>query len=505
MKYIGSRYVPKFMGTYDATQIYEALCVVDNGLGTSYISQKIVPAGTPLTNTTYWAIYGSPSGAIIHLQDQIDTINKHLPTPQLFGAIGDGTNDDTQAIIDALASSDGLLYFPAGHYKITSSISIPDNYIIMGDFKKSVIDAYGCDAFIINPTWGCHISDLRFVEYDSLGNPGSRAHKAIICNGSAPSDSVNYCIFKNLNIEGFNVGIDLRYTWNGIIDSCKITLTNICVQIFGQSVNNSISNSELTAFYNNDAIGEDSGSASILSITDGSYSPEGLSVTNSMLTSGNWGVALLGNFLAFELTNSYVDLIKHRGLHLNGTSHIISNNWIQCDGDFGINIANKASATNVDIIIDSNTIKMSDASGRGIQVGYYNNNVTVKGNIIDCYATGIYSDTYNTNNIIEGNIINHLASTTASSIYVGGKNNIIANNSSNTNGLPVQFVNNENTSIGNLDRIFNTSSLNDIPTGGTWNAGDILLFKTITSGYIGAICTSSGTPGTWKYFGAIAP
>lgn len=71
-EYIGARYVPKFMGTYDASQIYEALCVVDNGLGTSYISKVPTPAGTPLTDTDYWAIYGASSGAIINLQNQID-------------------------------------------------------------------------------------------------------------------------------------------------------------------------------------------------------------------------------------------------------------------------------------------------------------------------------------------------------------------------------------------------------------------------------------------------
>lgn len=74
-QYIGARYVPKFMGTYDATQAYEALCVVDNGLGTSYISTVPTPAGTPLTDTDHWAIYGASSGAIISLQNQIDTIN----------------------------------------------------------------------------------------------------------------------------------------------------------------------------------------------------------------------------------------------------------------------------------------------------------------------------------------------------------------------------------------------------------------------------------------------
>lgn len=74
-EYIGSRYVPKFMGVYDATQVYEALCVVDNGQGTSYITRKPTPAGTPLTDSDYWFIYGASSGAIINLQDQIDDMN----------------------------------------------------------------------------------------------------------------------------------------------------------------------------------------------------------------------------------------------------------------------------------------------------------------------------------------------------------------------------------------------------------------------------------------------
>lgn len=73
--YIGSRYVPKFMGLYDATQAYEALSVVDNGMGTSYITKVPTPAGTPLTDTDYYAVYGASSGAIINLQNQIDDMN----------------------------------------------------------------------------------------------------------------------------------------------------------------------------------------------------------------------------------------------------------------------------------------------------------------------------------------------------------------------------------------------------------------------------------------------
>ena len=69
--YIGARYVPRFLGTYDPTTQYEALDVVDNGAGTSYIARKIVPPNTPLTDTDYWFVYGASSGAIIQLQNDM--------------------------------------------------------------------------------------------------------------------------------------------------------------------------------------------------------------------------------------------------------------------------------------------------------------------------------------------------------------------------------------------------------------------------------------------------
>ena len=80
LQYIGARYVPRFTGTYDNTQVYEALDVVDNGLGSSYIAKIPTPAGTPLTNTTYWALYGASSGAIVNLQNQIDVLNSDVST-----------------------------------------------------------------------------------------------------------------------------------------------------------------------------------------------------------------------------------------------------------------------------------------------------------------------------------------------------------------------------------------------------------------------------------------
>ena len=77
-QYIGARYTPKFMGLYDNTTAYEALSVVDNGMGTNYISRIPTPPNTPLTDTTYWLVYGSSNGAILDLQGRMTTVENDL-------------------------------------------------------------------------------------------------------------------------------------------------------------------------------------------------------------------------------------------------------------------------------------------------------------------------------------------------------------------------------------------------------------------------------------------
>lgn len=106
--YIGARYVPSFKGVFDPTTEYTALDVVNNGSGTSYIAKKPVPVGTPLTDSEYWFVYGSASGAIINLQDQIDAIQdqtiyrsaKYYAEPGLTDSqILQNAVDDTAALV----------------------------------------------------------------------------------------------------------------------------------------------------------------------------------------------------------------------------------------------------------------------------------------------------------------------------------------------------------------------------------------------------------------------
>lgn len=84
--YIGARYVPYFAGTYSAVTAYEALTVVDDGAGTTYIAKVPTPPGTPLNDTDYWAVYGASSGAIISLQNRMNTAEGNITSLQAFDA-----------------------------------------------------------------------------------------------------------------------------------------------------------------------------------------------------------------------------------------------------------------------------------------------------------------------------------------------------------------------------------------------------------------------------------
>lgn len=263
MQYVGARYVPKFMGTYDPTQSYENMVVVDNGMGTSYISKVPVPANKPLTDTDYWAIYGASSGAIINLQNQIgdlddlnttdkdslvDAINENVSTisgltskigwvtPQEYGAVADGITDDTQAIQDAIDDSvtKGLAVFlPEGTYLVTNTINIPPNAQIFGCAythqyanagKQSIIYAQltnrtqpvfnisdNLAAYTIGSTDRTTGATIKNIEITCADNSG---HYCAIYG------CITNCLFENMRISKFEIGIALsnsyRCTFNNV-------------------------------------------------------------------------------------------------------------------------------------------------------------------------------------------------------------------------------------------------------------------------------------------------
>jgi len=72
-----------------------------------------------------------------------------------YGAKGDGVNDDTQAIKNAINACD-IVHFPTGTYMVSSTIAIPSQKTLTG-FKGSIIKAVNdnaiSDAILKNQNW----------------------------------------------------------------------------------------------------------------------------------------------------------------------------------------------------------------------------------------------------------------------------------------------------------------------------------------------------------------
>lgn len=176
-EYVGARYVPNFVDDdYDPTQSYQAMDVVSNGMGTSYIAKKPVPAGIPQTNREYWFLYGVTNGAIINLQNQIDDINDSIKeaylTPQMFGAVGDGLTDDSDAFNDMLDSGFKLFYIPSGSYLIKNSLYLHKVSFIGAGSAITELLFYNCDGLSVNRD--------TMIEGVSITNANSdRTHTAI--------------------------------------------------------------------------------------------------------------------------------------------------------------------------------------------------------------------------------------------------------------------------------------------------------------------------------------
>jgi len=81
-----------------------------------------------LTKVTYSMINGAPANVLD------------------FGAVGDGTTDDTTAIQAALNSGSKYIVFPSGTYKLTSSITIPQNIAV--EFDTATIKGHFSDYLI---------------------------------------------------------------------------------------------------------------------------------------------------------------------------------------------------------------------------------------------------------------------------------------------------------------------------------------------------------------------
>lgn len=75
--YVGARYVPVFYGAWLQSVSYEPLTIVEYQ-GNSYTSKTFVPANTPITDTTYWALTGNYNAQVEQYRQEVQAFDGRI-------------------------------------------------------------------------------------------------------------------------------------------------------------------------------------------------------------------------------------------------------------------------------------------------------------------------------------------------------------------------------------------------------------------------------------------
>lgn len=262
-----------------------------------------------------------------------DVVNvKNAP----YNATGDGSTDDTAAIIAAFAAAEAIaaaapgvsgacVYFPSGEYKVTSGISVTeDNITILGDGGRvsTIMTPNSIDVFTFTGSVGLTIEKL-----------GIRA------NTAANLSSGSFIVLNNVS-NGRFVDLDLRGWYNAfsIIGTTRSHWESVFCSQIGRTagIGNHAFNLTGTAGYGG-CSGNHFTDCEIWnssSVVDPAYScafrttsSDGLYITQCHATGGDYdlfisptGLTSNDTMASVLVTNSYFDTCGTNNLVISGTA-----------------------------------------------------------------------------------------------------------------------------------------------------------------------------------------
>ena len=446
-------------------------------------------------------------------------------TPQMFGAVGDGVTDDTDAFRSAI--SDGRpIIVPGGTYKLSGRLTITDNTVMIGfdrpilkwdnilnwkfgnqsinnviiqgivfDFATQSALDYGisliqctnlyfidCEftggygyATRFNESSNLHFTRCNFHDINgATGNPGGGIYGL-----DMHEVYVNGCTFKTLDDHGIYLAgtVDLSDVFidnclfdstgqNGLTNGAAITLYAACHDVHISNCN--ISNSRSGLYFG----------------IYGSYAdvPKDVEVNGVIISNSTIdGILLMGTSAyiieRINIANTTIKTMGQDGISMRYTSDChITNSSILSVTRNGIDVTGSSNA-----IVSNCKINTSGVSSQPLIVG---------------------RQAASDNNIFS-NI--HISGTGNQPVYMkSGANNIFTNIIEDTTlfSVPSSYGGTDNSflyaQLAQRSILFNSAA----PTaGGHWK-GDICFNSNAASGQPkGWICTATGNPGTWVSLG----
>jgi hypothetical protein len=446
-----------------------------------------------------------------------------------FGAVGDGTTNDTaaiQACVNAAAANQGgAIFLPAGTYKITSAIEVASNKIsIYGEgADATVIQCLSCNGInIITPSGDKNTQ--FFEDFSLVGATGSTADFAAIQSilppgGVTSVDSRDGLHFNRLKFFDWNQAFDISDTWESSIQLCKFQKVTNPIQFGTYSMVWRVVNNFMV-YENGDSHG---GTADAYGINFVGAVAEGVVIQNNQFFGFDRGINS-----SSATNNIFLNVVSN---DFSSVEYCIYVGLVQllfrCEGNYfeiratngvGVFIAPQNSELGSQNVIHSNNFINNNAANTntiGIVTGAAATNFAWRNDIQFNLFTGFTGfDIALLGGTGKTNIANNRCESTGTtaSIKIGTvsgapvtvsqnwcRKNILVDDSSNiTDGTLLLYQNTENNT-------YQAWRQTATPTTGTWRLGDIVYnSQPATTEYVGWVCVAAGTPGTWLGFGQIA-
>lgn len=329
-----------------------------------------------------------------------------------YGAVGDGTTDDTEAIRSAIAYASSLnvgndgnsrpvVFFPHGRYRVTSTITINSNFLILKGLggRNSTIEGI----------------DLSGPMFDVISDYGNRFINLFLRNASASASRtlslsrgevhiVENCTLQNVTGNSENL---LYYQGANVkVRNCSFEnneATAYCIRAFSSASQINI---------NTDIIGNYFGGVGrgLLVDTEGvTHRPEGIKVNSNTFLLTTSEQITLASVLYIDISNNIIDVAN--GININIVSAlsgvdgvIITNNYFGNTPEFGqaVNVEN-TTVRALNINVSNNFF---GTTGYAVRSGQSTDGLKIKGNTFANVRQSSVTANQSKNVIISDNIDN---------------------------------------------------------------------------------------------------
>ena len=224
----------KWCGNWDISKAYEQWSIVDTPEHDGYISIKPVPIGVNITDTNYWVkvcsydvLYAAFELRISDLENKTNNHDLQIHelevkthgyvTPEMYGAIGDGVTDDTDAIQNALNNNKVVLFTQTYAIDIEKHIkpntdnililqgatlfALPASQVSTSQYFEPIID-------IINANNVCVIGNNAIINgnrYRQPTTPGTNEWASGIRITNANNIKISGLILKDCHGDGIEI------------------------------------------------------------------------------------------------------------------------------------------------------------------------------------------------------------------------------------------------------------------------------------------------------------